>query len=202
MTEAEWLACDDPKPMLEFLQGKASDRKLRLLAVAFCRIAGELFAADRALPALLSFVERLAEGEVVAALAPSVPCGEPNPSGELHPSLIHPNASVSAWNTASIVAFTDRQSNPLPLLAAVLRDSFGNPFRPRRFDPDWFVWNEGTIRRLAQGIHEDRAYDRLPILGDALEDAGCADADILSHLRSPGPHVRGCWPLDLILGKQ
>ena len=63
------------------------------------------------------------------------------------------------------------------------------------------AWGSGIVQRLAQAIHEDRAFDRLPILGDALEDAGCLDAELLSHLRSPGPHVRGCWAVDLILGK-
>ena len=56
--------------------------------------------------------------------------------------------------------------------------------------------------KLAQGIYEERAFDRLPILADALEDAGCDNADILSHCRGPGPHARGCWVVDLLLGKK
>jgi hypothetical protein len=63
------------------------------------------------------------------------------------------------------------------------------------------VSRRGEAARLAQGIQADQAWDRLPILGDALEEAGCADEAILAHLRSPGPHVRGCWALDLVLGK-
>ena len=58
------------------------------------------------------------------------------------------------------------------------------------------------VVKIAQGIYDERAFDRLPILADALEDAGCDNADILAHLRSPGPHVRGCWAVDLILGKK
>jgi hypothetical protein len=58
------------------------------------------------------------------------------------------------------------------------------------------------VPRLVRGIHEERAFDRLAVLADALEEAGCADADILSHLRGPGPHVRGCWVVDLLLGKE
>ena len=68
--------------------------------------------------------------------------------------------------------------------------------------PSWPAWKDGTVSKLAQGIYEDRAFGHLPVLADALEDAGCADADILGHLRGAGPHVRGCWALDLALGKQ
>jgi hypothetical protein len=80
----------------------------------------------------------------------------------------------------------------------VLRDVVGNPFRPATFDP---FWRTSTVRGLAEGIYADRAFDRMPILADALEDAGCDSADILTHCRGDGPHVRGCWVVDLILGK-
>jgi hypothetical protein len=91
-----------------------------------------------------------------------------------------------------------------PLIAppdqcAVFRDILGNPFRPAAADPAWLT---STVAQLASGIYADRAFDRLPFLGDALEDAGCADRAILDHCRSPGPHVRGCWVVDLLLGKQ
>jgi hypothetical protein len=86
--------------------------------------------------------------------------------------------------------------------AALLRDVFGLlPLCPVAFGPAWAGWNNGTVVQLAQGIYEDRAFDRLPILADALEEAGCQHQSILDHLRSPGPHVRGCWLLDLILGR-
>jgi hypothetical protein len=83
-----------------------------------------------------------------------------------------------------------------------LRDLFGNPFRPVSIDPTWLAWNGSTVRKLAQSLYEEYAFDRLAILADALEDAGCTDAGILEHCRGPGPHVRGCWVLDLLLGKQ
>jgi hypothetical protein len=86
--------------------------------------------------------------------------------------------------------------------ATYLRDFFGNPFRPVTVDPLWLSWDCGTVVKLAQGIYDERAFDRLPVLADALEDAGCTGPDILSHCRSAGPHVRGCWVVDLILGKQ
>jgi hypothetical protein len=84
--------------------------------------------------------------------------------------------------------------------ALLLREVVGNPFRPVRLHPAWLGWADQTVPRLAEGVYEEGAFDRLPILADALEDAGCTCADILSHLRGPGPHVRGCWALDLILG--
>jgi hypothetical protein len=62
-------------------------------------------------------------------------------------------------------------------------------------------WNGGAVPKLSQAIYDDRAFDRLPILADALEDAGCINADILNHCRGPGPHAHGCWVLDLLLGK-
>jgi hypothetical protein len=79
------------------------------------------------------------------------------------------------------------------------RDIVGNPFRPVTFDPSW---RTSTAHALAQGIYADRAFDRLPILADALQDAGCENADILTHCRDlQFAHVRGCWVVDLVLGK-
>jgi len=83
-----------------------------------------------------------------------------------------------------------------------LRDIFGNPFRPVTVNPGWLAWNDGTVPRIAQAIYDERAFDRMTILADALEDAGCTDQDILGHCRSGGEHVRGCWVVDLLLGKE
>jgi hypothetical protein len=85
--------------------------------------------------------------------------------------------------------------------ASLLRHIVGNPFRPVQVEPRWFSWNGGTVLKLARAIDEQWACHRLPVLADALEDAGCTDADILGHCRGPGPHVRGCWVIDLLLGK-
>ena len=62
-------------------------------------------------------------------------------------------------------------------------------------------WLTSTVEQLAESIYADRAFDRLPILADALEDAGCTNADILNHCRQPGEHVRGCWVIDLLTGR-
>jgi len=75
---------------------------------------------------------------------------------------------------------------------------FGNPFQVPAFDP---AWRTSTVVALADAIYADAASDRLPFLADALEDAGCTDADVLAHGRGDGPHVRGCWVVDLVLGR-
>jgi len=91
----------------------------------------------------------------------------------------------------------------------LLRDIFGPlPFRAVFVDPAWLIWNDGTVKKLAQAAYEERSLPegtldnaRLAILADALEESGFANADFLAHLRGPGPHVRGCHVLDAILGK-
>jgi hypothetical protein len=86
---------------------------------------------------------------------------------------------------------------------ALLRELFGPvPFRAIKLDPSWLRWYDGTVRRVAQGIYDERAFDRLPILADALLDAGCDNEDMLAHCREQGAlHARGCWVIDLLLGK-
>jgi hypothetical protein len=84
---------------------------------------------------------------------------------------------------------------------AVIRDIVRGPQRPIRFRASWRTWNGGVCLEIARGIYQERAFGQLPILADALEEAGCTDADILSHCRTRGEHVRGCWVVDLVLGK-
>jgi hypothetical protein len=85
-----------------------------------------------------------------------------------------------------------------PAHVRLIRCTFGNPFRPAHFDP---AWRTSAVAALAGPIYADRAFDRLPILADALEDAGCDDQDMLTHCRTDPDHARGCWVVDLILGK-
>jgi hypothetical protein len=86
-------------------------------------------------------------------------------------------------------------------MCAVIRDIFGNPFRPVTIDPAILRWNDGCVVKITEAIYAERRFTDLPILADALEDAGCANADLLKHCREPGQHVRGCWVVDLLLGK-
>jgi hypothetical protein len=84
--------------------------------------------------------------------------------------------------------------------ARLVREVFGNPFRLVAFNP---AWRTTDVTLLAKGIYDEKAFDRMPILADALQEAGCDNEDILNHLRdSNATHVRGCWALDLVLGKE
>jgi hypothetical protein len=86
--------------------------------------------------------------------------------------------------------------------ALMLRDICGNPFQPPpAISPTILAWDSGTIPKLAQAMYDENTFDRTTVLADALEDAGCPNPDVLTHLRGPGPHVRGCWVVDLLLGK-
>jgi hypothetical protein len=101
-----------------------------------------------------------------------------------------------SWLEASLVGTQDRPEGPAQ--AALVRDIFGNPFRPVTMAAGWLT---STVASLARGVYEERTFQRLPILADALEEAGCRDGELLDHCRGEGPHARGCWAIDLILGK-
>jgi len=85
--------------------------------------------------------------------------------------------------------------------AELVREIFGNPFRSVVVDPTWRDWNGGTVLKLARAIYNDGRFDLMPILADALEDAGCNNPAVLTHCREPREHARGCWLIDLILSK-
>jgi hypothetical protein len=103
-------------------------------------------------------------------------------------------AEIAVW-------FTKRGEGKV--YCALLRDIFGNPFRPApAIDPRWLAWNDGAVLRLARSLYDGRKFTRLGELADLLKKAGCKDAQLLRHLRSTGPHVRGCWALDALLGKE
>jgi hypothetical protein len=88
----------------------------------------------------------------------------------------------------------------LSFQAGLVRCLFGNPFRPAAADGEWAGWNGGTVAKMARAIYGGRDFERLPILADALEEAGCAERAVLGHCRSGGPHARGCWVVDALLG--
>jgi hypothetical protein len=105
--------------------------------------------------------------------------------------LLRAAGDLAANKQSAIVAHCRLQCD-------LLRDIFGNPSRPVSADPAWLHRNDGAVLKLARAAYDERAFERLPILADALEDAGCADEALLGHLRGPGPHARGCWALDLL----
>ena len=84
--------------------------------------------------------------------------------------------------------------------ANLVRDVFGNPFRAVAIEPEWLTLADRMVPKLTTAIYEDRAFERMPILGDALEEAGGTNQDILEHCHLPGQHVKGCWIVDLVRG--
>jgi hypothetical protein len=217
MTEAEWLDCTDLQKMLEFLRGKASDRKLRLFAVAETRRVWHLLTDVRSREAV-HVAERYADGRatledrlnaVRAAHAAKDAAAHECPGSPAYvaarmayhaASCINGDAAAAnaALDASKTFSITNCKNVEKVHLVSCL---FGNPFRPVTLEQSWLSWNEGTVVKLAQTIFSDRAFDRLPIVADALEEAGCHDANILAHCRGPGPHVLGCFVLDAFLGK-
>jgi hypothetical protein len=206
MTEAEWLARTNPDPMLQFLRGRANGRKLRLFACACVRRVWRHLADARSRQAV-EVAERFADGLANAqqlALARKEAAWAGAWAGKKEA------ADAAAWAAAcpaeagwvEIVAarscWAERTDEVCRLFQCeMLRDIFGNPFRPAAAEPSW---RSRRVIKLAGSIYERRDFGRLSKLAELLEQAGCADADILRHCRQPGGHVRGCWVVDLLLG--
>lgn len=251
MTEAQWLACDEAEPMLRHLDGRVSDRKLRLFAIACCHRIWHLVPADALWVQSLAVAERYAEGGaspdelhhfysealssaasnfgtqseptraavcvVLTALRPVLtdilPSSEgrwrferPLGCGAAGAVLAQSMSDIQStwWKRlkAMVVGFPYRRvwSAEQSQQADTLRDIFGNPFRPVTFSPEWRTI---TAVALANLMYQDRDFGAMPILADALQDAGCEVEEILNHCRDEKlPHVRGCWVVDLVLGKE
>lgn len=212
MTENEWLVCADPTPMLEFLRDKASERKLRLLACACCRCVWERMTDQTIRNAVLT-AEQFAEGlateeeiqEAHEAAAPKVAyfVDEAGFFAAAAVACLSPDVVEGAKHASTVIINDiyetyDGYGGGWQDHSDFIRCICGNPFRPVSVDLTWLT---DIGRTLATGIYADRAFDRLPILADALQDAGCDSDDLLNHLRGDGPHVLGCWALDLVLGK-
>jgi hypothetical protein len=244
MTEAEWLTSADPQPMLEYLRGKASDRKLRLFAVACHERIWHLLNDKADCRKTIQFAERFADGLATRNELHGRAWGKPGSvfsvvlykawdaaenslefgAGTAEEAVLRMDvekykqrkdafnsawenyslgeamqiadaAMPTEWMATAISAWTKERTGQCELL----REIFGNPFQPISIASDWLT---PTVVQMAQAIYEDRAFDRLPALADALEYAGCENADIMIHCRTEWPHVRGCWVVDLILGKQ
>jgi hypothetical protein len=214
MKEARWLACPKVSELFDFLEGKVSSRKLRLFGCACCRLWWELI-TDATARSAVEVAERYADGaatrkELAAArAAATVRRGYPKPAGEWAMNAAafvtgyRPrSAAFSAYSCSleAAVATGGTHDAERPFFADLLRHIVGNPFHPVTVEGRWLAWNDGTIPRLAQAIYDERRFADLPVLADALEEAGCADAPLLGHCRDAGPHRRGCWALDLLLG--
>jgi hypothetical protein len=205
MTEAEWLTCNDPRPILESVRDRASARKLRLFAVALYRYLsgsnGVVDVAERHADGTTSAMEMRDAG--AEALWHSSNWYRQMGTGEVDAIRARYSAVIAPRSIEAAELIVEAAGDGGAAAACdLLRDIFGNPSRRVAVDAAWLSWRDGTIPKLAEAIYEDRAFDRLPILADALEDAGCTDADLLHHCRGPGPHIRGCWVVDLLLEKE
>lgn len=198
MTEAEWLAATDARAMLQHLwPGRAGHgRKLRLFACAVCRQFGgpQDERAWKAVEAAERFADGLALKREMRAARAVVK----------RRSLCCVVGHRVAWDAATLAIARSTPGDA----AALLVEVFGNPFRPLPALLPVLKWDGGIVPRLALAAYDSRLLPsgqmdpvHLSVLADALTDAGCADEDLLSHLRLPGPHPRGCWVVDLLMGK-
>ena len=216
MTEAEWLAATELYGMLNWLRDAANERKLRLFASECFRRMGRALPDSRQHRAVETLSE-LAEGTAThadrseASRHARQACYEfpsrieaqfDGTEDDLHfvglmlyrefaSRWIGHHASMACGGLVDGAAEQSRQH-------ALLRDIFGNPFRTVTFAPEW---RTDTAVSLARTMYDQREFSAMPILADALQDAGCDNHEILTHCREDGMHVRGCWVVDLVLGK-
>jgi hypothetical protein len=208
MTEAEWLASEDASRVLQSMGRRLSVRKVRL-SLCGCLRTPEVWqllvspASRRAVEIGEAFVEGTASSLSLSKAQKSATVASQRVSKETQ-------AVRSAAYLASLVCFADRSlltylNRPTECVRLLkpkvwlFHDILGNPFRPATLCPSWLT---STVVSLAAGIYEEKAFDRMPILADALQDAGCDNEDILQHCRQTGEHVRGCWCVDLLTGRK
>ncbi len=203
VTEEAWQHEGNAEKLLRLLPSDFSRRKLRHFTCASVR--GQLgtwcgIEAER----ILAFAEQIADDEAnvdadkwVVIYQELRERWEPDFDGQLATLLTWTvNEDIyegACWLVDEKTDVANEQA------AALLRDIFGNPFRPVAFPLEW---RTSTAIALAAQMYESRDFSAMPILGDALQDAGCDNAGILDHCRGLGPHVRGCWVVDLVLGKE
>lgn len=229
MDEPTWNRCDRLYELFAFAQDELSDRKRRLFAVACCRRGLHLMTKDsrEALAVAeryargLESEESLEKAEMVAFLAHldardrSVVVDDENLLPWSRPTELITQA-VSLATSHGLYASFDAADHARRAIAEgagwlgeqaeevvqcrLLREVVGPTlFRPRPVDPAWLLANDRAAQRVAEEI-EAGAVEYYPILGDALEDAGCNDPAVLAHCRDHAEHVRGCWLVDLLLG--
>jgi hypothetical protein len=217
MTEAEWLISKNAWAMLSRYT-KKSQRQNRLVLLACCRMDEGEIANQELISLALDAAERHADGLLAASTLRKYKHRVARFRNALQTSeRITPELYAANLVVLSVTPFGSAGNQPVPdnilfeirnghfsprletYLPFIFRDIFGNPYRTITVDPSWLT---STVVALATGIYQDRAFDRMPILADALQDAGCENVDILNHCRGEGVHVRGCWVVDSILGKK
>jgi hypothetical protein len=218
MTEREWTDTTDPFKMLWFLKGKDNPRKMRLFVIACCRRVWAKLTDERSRQAI-EVAERYVEGEAneteremarqnaKRAMLESDREAGGDFAWALRGELVA--LSVADRVSASLLTYLFNEDvqkrNPTgepaetTAQADLLRDLFGPlPFRRISFNRRWL---SQSVKDVAHAIYREQAFGQLGVLSDALEDAGCTNEDLLLHCREPGLHVRGCWVVDLLLGK-
>jgi hypothetical protein len=198
--ETTWQRCADPERMLRYVRDRgASERKVRLFLAACCRACWERFTTDGSRSAI-EVAERYTEDEEGSGTE----FFRANKAAHRVPEFYSDEALYTICcllcdNLDLAVAAADILAPPQR--CALLREVFA-PCRESSFDP---AWRQRTVLLLAEAAYRQRSLpsghldvERLGVLADALSDVGCADDTLLSHLRSAGPHVRGCWALDLV----
>jgi hypothetical protein len=205
--EVAWLVVTDPVWMLARLGVEPHERKALLTMAASCRLAWETLPG--AVREWVVYLEELADSDtdhrevyhrdwaasVESVIRERIATAPPGPLRQLL-FVIRDIAERTWWTGVGYDGAPEGEAQRAQV-AHLVRDVFGNPFQEEAI-----LRRSGlnrTIRAIAETIYAERQFADLPILADALEDAGCADAPILAHLREPGPHVRGCWALDRVL---
>lgn len=199
-----------------FADGRATEKRLRAAQKLAQDTARDRYAEYRQTQGVEPYITHMHAS--ACADAASAPPDTRVRSAQFAVSAANFAAQTYAYDTTDTAStVNDRwhavKATEAAMHAGVLREVVGNPFRPVAFDP---AWRSADVQLLAEGIYDDRAWDRMPILADALQDAGCTADSLLSHLRDPsllpweraadevGPppvsHARGCWALDLVLG--
>lgn len=208
--EAEWRDCQEIEKAitcLHALEAYPNQRKIRLLTCGVCRLEWQHLngRCRQALQVAERFADGLAEDDEREAAFLDVS----RYVQELHRL---PVTFRQQWarRLCDVLAFYvhvrgDLLRSPDQLQTGnecvLLREVVGNPFRKVILDPQWLDGNDGTVTKLAETIYQERTFDCMPILADALEDAGCTEPTLLNHCRVETKHIRGCWVVDLILAK-
>jgi hypothetical protein len=192
--------------MLAFLRGKASERQLRLLACAVGRLLWDRLAQDasrRAVEVAEQYADGLATVDQLKS-AWTTACLVFDSSGGMEAAGVATNCAYSQAAEAATGTVTQAAVAGISntAVAATLREILGNPFHPVSINAAWLAANDRAVERIAQGIYEEQAFNRMPVLADALEDAGCTEEQILGHCWGRGEHVRGCWVVDALLDKK
>jgi hypothetical protein len=211
MTKKQWLAATDWQKMRRHIEQRTDyERKVRLFSVACCRRIAHLFEDPRSDEAV-AVSELFADGK---ATRKQLQGAERAVLKAVHEAVAEHGANAqawardAAWRTARHEFIHDGAESCLRAVAhtqaeveaqtVLFRDIFGIPFGRARRPKSWLT---SDVLLLARGIYEEKAFDRMPILADALQDAGCTSEDVLSHCRDTNQlHVRGCWVVDLLLG--